>query len=122
MPNQGERLKKIRENLGITQEQLANKLGIKKQSISKAEKNINRLSNESLCHLLSDFNIDINYLLSGEGEMFISNKILPDELASATKSEQDKDFFELAVKARKGNKQAIKELLAMLKGMEMMIK
>ncbi|MFA6989477.1 MAG: helix-turn-helix transcriptional regulator [Candidatus Gastranaerophilaceae bacterium] len=74
MTTQGERLKLIREKLKITQQKLADKLDIKSQSISKAEKNINRLSNDSLYHLISDFDVNINYLLAGIGEPFLTKE------------------------------------------------
>lgn len=72
MITQGERLKQIREELRLSQAKLGNSLGISAPSIGKAEKGINRLSNESLTKLLENHNVNINYLLSGEGEMFIT--------------------------------------------------
>lgn len=74
MTTQGERLKQIREELRLSQQEIADKLDVKYQSISKAEKNINKLSNESLAHLLIEFNVNINYVLAGIGEPFIQQE------------------------------------------------
>ena len=71
MITQGERLKQIRTELRLSQAKLGNSLGISAPSIGKAEKDVNRLSNESLSRLLKNHNININYLLNGTGEMFI---------------------------------------------------
>lgn len=72
MGSQGKRLKEIRLSLRLNQQQLADKLGIKYQSVGKAEKNINKLSNESLSHLINKCNVNLNYLVAGIGEMFIT--------------------------------------------------
>lgn len=72
MITQGERLKQIRTELRLSQAKLGKSLGISAPSIGKAEKGINRLSNESLTKLLENYNVNINYLLAGKGEMFIT--------------------------------------------------
>lgn len=72
MITQGKRLKQIRTELRLSQAKLGNSLGISAPSIGKAEKGINRLSNESLTKLLENHNVNINYLLGGEGDMFIT--------------------------------------------------
>lgn len=79
MPTQGKRLKNIREKLKLNQTEFADKLNIKSQSVWKAEKNINKLSNDNLFNLVSQFNINLNYLISGKGEMFINETIQPSE-------------------------------------------
>ncbi len=78
MPTQGQRLKKIRLALNLSQEQLGLKLGVSKQYISNIEADRNVLNNEKLVSLLVDFNININYILSGLGTQFI--KTNPSEI------------------------------------------
>ena len=71
MTTQGERLKDIRIALKLNQQQLAERLGIKGQSISSAEKDISKLSNDNLSKLHKDLNVNLNWLFSGNGNMFI---------------------------------------------------
>ena len=74
MSKQGERLKKIRFVLKLTQQQLADKLGVKSQAVSKVEKNLNGLRNESLIILFKKYNVNLNWLITGQGEMFNSHE------------------------------------------------
>ena len=71
MNTQGERLKLIRKQLGLTQSELGEKLGMSKQYYSKAENNIIVLNNDKLVALGGYFNVNLNYILLGNGEMFI---------------------------------------------------
>ena len=70
MTTQGERLKNIRRKLGLSQAELGEKLGFSKQYLSNIEADRNLMNNDNLVKLLVDFNVNINYLLAGVGEMF----------------------------------------------------
>lgn len=70
MTTQGERLKNIRRKLGLSQTELGEKLGFSKQYLSNIEADRNLMNNDKLVKLLVDFNVNINYLLAGVGEMF----------------------------------------------------
>ena len=72
MSTQGQRLKKIRLELNLSQDELGKKLGVSKQYISNIEADRNVLNNEKLVLLLSDFNININYILAGVDSPFVS--------------------------------------------------
>ena len=84
MTTQGQRLKKIRQALNLTQEQMGESLGISKQFYSNIETNRTLLNNEKLVLLLKDYDVNLNYLLAGLLPMFNSNK--------------NEDDFELRVK------------------------
>ena len=71
MSTQGSRLTKIRQTLGLSQEEFGAIFDIKKQFVSNIEKDRVVLNNEKLVKLLVDYNVNINYLLAGIGEMFI---------------------------------------------------
>lgn len=92
METQGQRIKKIRTSLGLTQTALGADLKMSKQYFSKAETDSIVLNNKQLVILCVDHNVNINYLLTGRGEMFI-------------KKEQPAGFKEEI-------KQAIQEMLA----------
>jgi transcriptional regulator with XRE-family HTH domain len=73
MTTLGERLKNIRWVLKLNQKQMAEKLELTQSAISAVEKGISKsLSGDNLAKLLIEFNVNINWLLSGEGEMFNS--------------------------------------------------
>ena len=66
----GQRLKLIRKTLGLTQEQLAQRLGVGKTALSMVETGKARLSNRNKNILVQEFNVSPEWLESGEGEMF----------------------------------------------------
>jgi transcriptional regulator with XRE-family HTH domain len=72
METQGLRLKDIRCALDLSQDEIAAKFGISRQYWSSFEKDREILNNEKLVKLTKYFNVNINYLLTGEGEMFIT--------------------------------------------------
>jgi transcriptional regulator with XRE-family HTH domain len=66
----GARIKKVREAMKLTQKEFAKLFGLKQNAISQWEIGNSRVSDEILCDLSQDYNININWLLTGEGEMF----------------------------------------------------
>ncbi len=65
-----ERVKMIRKTLGLTQEQLAQRLGIGKAALSMIETGKARLSSRNRNILIQDLNVNPEWLETGEGEMF----------------------------------------------------
>ena len=76
MNSQGQRIRLLRIALGMSQEDFGNIFGISKQYVYGLEKDKNVLSNDKLVKLLVDYNVNINYLLSGIGNMFLHNSNL----------------------------------------------
>lgn len=64
----GERIAAKRKQKGFTQEYLAAKLGISRQSVSKWEKDITRPDTSNLMRLSRLLDTDAGYILTGEGE------------------------------------------------------
>jgi len=58
-----ERLKRVREDKGLTMPQLADNLGISKQAINGFEKGTSNPSLDILCKLANLFDISVDYLL-----------------------------------------------------------
>ena len=71
METQGQRLKKIRLSLRLSQEELVKIFNITKQYVYGLEKDKLTLNNEKLVKLLLDYKVNINYLLCGIGDMYI---------------------------------------------------
>lgn len=67
----GKRVRKIRLQKGISQEQFGELIGIKKAAVSKIENGDNSLSRSNLIYICKQFNINEEWLLYGKGEMFI---------------------------------------------------
>lgn len=67
----GKRVRKIRLQKGISQEQFGELIGIKKAAVSKIENADNSLSRSNLISICKQFNINEEWLLYGKGEMFI---------------------------------------------------
>src|SRR5574344_2499619 len=69
--SQGERIREIRTALKMTQDGMGKALGISKQFLSRVENSIVRLSSEKLIALSKKYNVDINYVLTGNGNLFL---------------------------------------------------
>ena len=66
-----ERLKKLRKNLDLKQQEFANKIGIARGNIGAYEVGKNAPSDAVISLICKQFNVDENWLRTGEGEMFI---------------------------------------------------
>lgn len=69
-----DRFRKIRGTLGLTQKQLAEKLGRKVQSVVDIELQRALPTIPLLVDIYKKFNIPFNWSILGEGEMFITKK------------------------------------------------
>lgn len=67
---QGERVREIRKELNLTLEKFGEKLGVGKTAISKIEKGENSLTDQMLKSICREYNVNYDYLINGEGEMF----------------------------------------------------
>ena len=66
-----ERLKQLRKALGLTQQEYADKIGSKRNTIAKYETNTNVPSTAVLSLICRVFNENEKWIKSGEGEMFL---------------------------------------------------
>jgi len=68
------RIKEIIQFTGLNQKEFAEKIGISGNAITELLKGRSKgLSEQSLYALVKNFNVNINWLLTGEGEMFVSD-------------------------------------------------
>lgn len=70
----GARLKELRKALKLTQSDVAEKLGINASAISQMESGRINLTMQNLVLLWQAYNVDLHWLLTGEGAMFCYNK------------------------------------------------
>lgn len=66
------RIKKIRKELDLTQQEFAERIGSKRNTIAKYETNTNVPSAAVISLICREFNVNENWLRTGEGEMFRS--------------------------------------------------
>lgn len=74
MEHIGIRIKNIRKLLNKSQEQLATELNLTKQAISNIETSKSLPSMALLSKLLLDYDVNLNYIVSGMGDIFLSNE------------------------------------------------
>ncbi len=67
---QGERVREIRKSLSLTLEKFGEKIGIKKNSVSQIENGINNLTEQISKSICREFNVNEEWLRTGEGDMF----------------------------------------------------
>ncbi len=83
----GTRVKKVRLRKGISQEQFGKIIGIKKAAVSKIENGENSLSKGNLLAICRQFNVNKEWLINGNGEMFTPK----------SKEDEIRNFFESAI-------------------------
>ena len=73
-----ERLKKLRTSLGLTQQQFADRIGVKRATIACYETGVNEPIDAIFTSICKEYGVSEEWLRTGEGEMF--SKELYDEL------------------------------------------
>ena len=66
----GERIKKVRKTLDLTQHEFSDRIGMKRNSIAQVEMGRNT-SEQTIISICREFNVNETWLRTGEGEMFL---------------------------------------------------
>lgn len=66
-----ERIHQLRKALGLTLEEFGTKVGVGKSAISKIERGENNLSDQMFKSICREWNVNEEWLRTGEGEMFV---------------------------------------------------
>ncbi len=77
------RIKEIRNEFQMTQQQFANRLGIKRSNVGKYETNVNIPSDAVISLICKEFNINEEWLRTGTGEKYLHASDLQDEYTLA---------------------------------------
>lgn len=67
---QGERIRSVRKELNLTLEKFGEKLGVQRSAVSKIERGERGLTDQMIISICREFNVNYDYLVDGEGEMF----------------------------------------------------
>ena len=113
---QGERVNQIRKTLDLTLEKFGEKLGVQKSSISKIEKDRVALSDQMAKSICREYNVNYDYLMYGEGEMFddLPQTIVDELCAQYDLNDFDMALVEMYVSLPAGNRERIKEYMKQL--------
>lgn len=75
----GNKIKQLRKDAGLTQIELGQKLGVVKQTVSSWENNISEPKNDILVKLSKILNTSPDYLLGNETQDIVASKYLPEK-------------------------------------------
>ena len=66
----GERIKKVRREVDLTQQKFCERIGFKQNSISLIESGKRNISDQAIKSICREFNVSDVWLRTGEGDMF----------------------------------------------------
>lgn len=92
LKNEKTTIRRLRDELGLSQTELANTLKMSPSSISKIEKSERALTDRFISQVSKEFGVNENWLKTGEGEIFIdsSDNELIAEIAADIINSNDK--------------------------------
>lgn len=96
---QGERVKEIRKALGLTLDKFGEKVGVKKQTVSRIENGVNNVTDQMVLSICREFNVNYDYLMNGEGEMFddLPQTVLDELCAQYDLDDLDRTLVEMYI-------------------------
>lgn len=108
---QGERVKEIRKSLDLTLEKFGEKLGVTKTTISRIEKGINNLTEQMTISICREYNVNYDYLIRGEGDMFddLPQTVIDELCVQYNLSDSEKAIIEMYVSLPEDFRQLLKE-------------
>lgn len=112
----GERVNEVRKSLDLTLEKFGEKLGVTKTTISRIEKGVNNLTDQMAISICREYNVNYDYLMYGEGEMFddLPQTIVDELCVQYGLNDFDKALVEMYVSLPVGSRERIKEYMKQL--------
>lgn len=113
---QGERVLEIRKSLNLTMDKFGEKLGVQKSAISKIEKDKVNLSDQMAKSICREYNVNYDYLVNGEGEMFddLPQTVLDELCMQYDCDDFDRILIEEYLKLSADDKQVLKDFIKRL--------
>ena len=94
-----ERIKKLRKDLGLTQQTFADRIGLKRNTVAQYEIGRNEPIDAVILSICREFNVNEEWIRTGDGEMFVE---LPEEdeyfkAATMISKENDKEAMNAVI-------------------------
>lgn len=107
----GERVGEIRKSLNMTLEVFGGKLGVAKTTISRIEKGVNNLTEQMATAICRTYNVNYDYLIYGEGEMFddLPQTVLDELCAQYDLDDLDRTLVEMYLEMPKQVRDYLKQ-------------
>lgn len=113
-----ERIKRLRKALGFTQQEFAERIGVKRNTIAQYEIGRNKPIDSIINLICREYNVSPEWLQTGEGEIF--QPAAQNELEALTKrydlSAADEFFVERFVKLKPDERKVITDFFTNLSG------
>lgn len=108
---QGERVREIRKTLKLTLEKFGGKLGVGKGAISAIETGARNLTEQMAVSICREYNVNYDYLVNGEGEMFdnLPQTVLEELCKQYDLDDLDRKLIDLYLTLDPDVRQAIKK-------------
>lgn len=108
-----ERIKELRKALGLSGEKFGEPLGIKRAAVSNIENGRSNLAEQSIIAISSIYNVNENWLRTGEGEMFneTTESVLDDLTKQYNLDDLDIRIIESFLKFSPENRAVIKDYI-----------
>lgn len=94
----GMRIKQVRNELHLKQEDFAKRFGFSRAFLSAVEKDKSKLSVDNLIKLLTEFNVSINFILAGIGDVFIKRESEEDKIKKMLKQMINEEMKQRGIK------------------------
>ncbi len=88
---QGERIRQVRKELGLTLEKFGERIGLKKSGLSQIENGKNSVTDQVIKSICREFSVDYTWLTTGEGDDIFEKS--PSSTMEQLKKEFDLDDF-----------------------------
>lgn len=108
-----ERIKELRKTLGLTLDKFGERLGVTKMTISRIENGVNNVTDQMFKSICREFNVNENWLLTGNGEMFnaLPETVLEELCNQYDLDELDKQIVELYISLPKQLRDGVKKII-----------
>lgn len=110
---QGERVRAVRKECGLTLEKFGERIGIKKNSVSQIENGINGLTDQMAKSICREFNVNPDYLMNGTLPMFsdLPETVLDDLCMQYDCDSLDRSIIECYLKLDASERGVIKKYI-----------
>lgn len=108
-----ERINLIRRKSELNQEEMGNRLGVTKATISRIEKGITNITEQMIKSICREFNVNEDWLRNGTGEMFVktSNELLDQLAAKYNLKSAEKQAFQALLELSEEDRDKIGDLI-----------